>query len=391
MPPARRPKPARAYQQGPHLFRRDGRPNWYARGGSLPKDGVSLGTEDRAEAERRLRERLDLIARGPVDAPAREIPLSEAVERYLDAHHGHTEQTLRTTRNRLIAFGRWAGKRQATHPSHVTVALLDTWVTERAATTSRRTINRDLRAVRVCLRWAAERGLCARAAAVEDRKDLREPTRPQRREIPTPEEWRRILDACGSPRARAALAALLSTGLRIEELRRLHVGSLRREREGWAVSVEPEAGAAAEAWTTKGYRARTIPLTQIAADAVTRYLAVARGPRGAILGESWLLRLLRKACDAARVPRAGVHDTRRAFVTECHRSGVPIAIIARWCGHADVRTTEGYLSSYRTDRTVVAPAPGALAESWPNPGASQSPRGPILRHLDAPRRLREKA
>lgn len=386
MPPrVRKPKPA-AYQQGPHLLRRPGRPNWYARGGSIGRLAVSLGTADRAEAERRLRERLDAIARGPVDEAPREIPLAEAVERYLDAHHGLTASTLRTTRNRLLAFGAWCASKRVTHPSHITVALLDELVTARATKASRRTINRDLRAARVCLRWAAERGLCAPCKPLEDRPDLREPARPQRREIPTPEEWRRILDACDSPRARAALAALLATGLRIEELRRLHLGSLRREGDGWVVTVEPEAGTAAEAWTTKGYRARTIPLAQIAAEAVQGYLAVAVGPRGATVGESWLLRALHRACDAARVPRAGVHDTRRAFVTECHRAGVAIAVIARWCGHADVRTTEGYLSAYRTDRAVVAPPPSALVNSWSTPGVSGGPFGSISRLDGAPGR-----
>lgn len=366
--PEARPK-KRTYQQGPHLFKREGRDPWYARGGSLPRGGKCLHTTDRAEAERQL---ADLIARGaagPVaEAPA-EAPLPEIVDAYLDAPHGYTAQSKRTAKNRLIAFGAWLRDHRVSLASEITPQIIDDWVTARSAECSRRTINRDLRAMRVCLRWGAERGLCAAVSVIEDRKDLKEPHRPQRREIPSPDEWRKILAACDSERARASIAALLATGLRIEELRRLHLGSLRAQGDGYALSVEPEQGPADEAWTTKGYRTREIPLTSAAGKAVLAYLAVAVGPRKAVVQESWLLRKLKAACAAAGVPPAGVHDTRRAFVTEGYRHGVPIAVIAVWCGHADVRTTEGYLASYRTDREVVAPMPEALTPAAPKPAA----------------------
>lgn len=302
------------------------------------------------------------------EAPA-EAPLPEIVDAYLDAPQGYTAQSKRTTKNRLIALGAWMRDRHVSLASEISAQIIDEWVTERSAKCSRRTINRDLRAMRVCLRWAAERGMCAPVAAIEDRKDLKEPHRPQRREIPSPDEWRKILAACDSERARASIAALLSTGLRIEELRRLHLGALREQGDGYALSVEPEEGPADEAWTTKGYRAREIPLGKAAGKAVLAYLAVAVGPRRAVVQESWLLRKLKAACDAAGVPHAGVHDTRRSFVTEAYRHGVPIAVIAVWCGHADVRTTEGYLASYRTDREVVAPTPEALTPKAPKPAA----------------------
>lgn len=351
---------ARSYQHGPHLYKREGREPWYARGGDLPRGGVCLHTTDAAEATRRLHDLVARGARGPVEEAPREVALAEIVEKYTDAPHGYTERTLSSLKNRLLAFGAWCSDQHIVYASELTPARVDQWVTGRGAEVSRRTINRDLRAVRVCLRWAAERGFCTPVRAIQDRKDLREPSRPQRRDIPTPTEWREVLDACELPRARAALAALLATGLRIEELRRLHVGSLRQDGSKWTLTVEPEAGTASEAWTTKGYKARSIPLSEAAAEAVKAHLALAVGPRGAVLGESWLLRALGKACDAIDIPRAGVHDTRRSFVTECHRAGVPLAVVARWCGHADVRTTEGYLSSYRTDSEVVAPTPAAL-------------------------------
>lgn len=365
MPRARPATRSRAYQRGAHLFKRPGREAWYARGGPLPRGGICLSTTDADEAQRRLTDRLARGADVPVGEAPAEVPLADLVDRYLEAPHGYTPSTKRTTKNRLLAFGLWCKDQRIALASEITAAVVDRWVTARSAEGSRRTVNRDLRAVRVCLRWGAERGLCGPCRAIEDRKDLREPTRPQRREIPTPEEWRRILAACDSERARASLAALLCTGLRIEELRRIHVGSLRAQGDGYVLAVDPEAGPADEAWTTKGYRAREIPLSDVAGRSVLAFLGVTVGPRGAVVQESWLLRALKRACDGARVPRAGVHDTRRSFVTECYRAGVALAVIARWCGHADVRTTEGYLASYRSDRQVVAPTPNALTPAAP--------------------------
>ncbi len=355
MPPARPRARARTCQRGPHLYRRGA--TWYARGGStLPKDGVSLHTSERAVAEQRLAE---LLVRGPagaVDEAPREVPLIEAVERFLAAPHGYTARTHRDLTNRLAAFGEWLVGEGISSASDITPTLIDRWLTQRSATVSRRTINRDLRAVRVCLRWCASRALIPRVGAVEDRKDLREPSRPQRREVPSPAEWVRILAALPHRRARAAIEALLVTGLRIEELRHLHVGSLRAEGDDrWTLRVEPEAGAAANAWTTKGYRTREIPLARAAAEAVQRYLGVALGPRGRPVTESWLLRKLHATCAALSLPRAGVHDTRRSFTTEAFRGGVPLSVLARWLGHADVRTTEGYLVAYRGDRQIVSP------------------------------------
>jgi integrase len=40
---------------------------------------------------------------------------------------------------------------------------------------------------------------------------------------------------------------------------------------------------------------------------------------------------------------------------------VPLTEIAKWLGHADVRTTEGYIVAYRSDRQHTAPVPRALA------------------------------
>lgn len=377
MPPARPAARARSYQRGPHLVRRGA--VWYARGGAFGKDGVSLRTEDRAEAERRFAAGLA----NPDDrrgARARESPpettLPALIDRWLASAHGYSARTLQTHTNRILAWAAWCETHGVSLASEVTHGRVDEWVGERAQAVGRRTVNRDLRTVKVCLRWAATAGLCAPCKPIADRRPLREPARSVRRVVPDPQTLAEIVRAVAPGRPRAAIEALVATGLRIEELRRCHVGWLRPE----GLEVQPEAGPAAEAWATKGYAARTIPLAPEALAVVRRYLAVAVGRRGQPITERTLLLHLHTACDAVTaarvaalghepteaerealaVPRCGLHDLRRAFVTEAFRAGVPLVTIARWVGHADVRTTEGYLASYGVDGAAVAPVALAL-------------------------------
>ncbi len=372
--PARPPARSRGYQRGPHLYRRG--ETWYARGGTLGRQGVSLHTSLRAEAERRFREHLRAdrpVGGAPSEAPA-ERTLVEIADAWIDAPHGYTPRTKVTHRNRLIALGAWLAGRGATLPSEITPVLIDTWVTERSKTTSRATINRDLRTARVALRWAVERGLSGPVPALVDRDELREPQRSRSRTVPSPPEVLRILTQLEPyPRARAAIACLWLTGLRIEELRHLHAASMR---EG-VLYVEPEAGAADTAWTSKGYRTRAIPLGEVAQGAVRAYLATAVGPRGRVVGERQLLTRLALACDRAQLPRCGLHDMRRAFATEASRAGIPTTVIARWLGHSAVATTERYLVAYRSDRGVVAPTPDG-ADSVQILGGDSCPSQPAI-------------
>lgn len=199
-PPAR----ARGYQRGPHLCKRPGRPSWYARGGVLGDQPISLHTTDAAEAERRLGALVGERTAGrrarAAGAPPPETALDLALTAWAESPHGYTRRTLQTLDNRIAAWVAWCAERGVTLASQVTPALVDRWLTERGKVASRRTINRDLRAVRVCLRWAAERGLVPPCPAVVDRAELREPVRHRRREVPDPAELARVLEAvaCGS-------------------------------------------------------------------------------------------------------------------------------------------------------------------------------------------------
>lgn len=301
--------------------------------------------------------------------------------------------------------------------SHITEAVLDAWRARRMTEAGRATINRDEVVARSMLAWGRERGLCGETP-LASRKLLREPKRQAAPIIPSPATVRRVLAAmrvladelATAPvrkyvgevkRAFAADAmrgaaltvetALLS-GLRLDELRHLrseHVSSV-------GVRVAPEAGTADEAWSTKSYRERMIPLAPDARRVVGEYLAwrvAARGGQGrtAEMAQTWLADKIRAG--AARVAadeyppgearaarevavRFDPHDLRRTFATECVRGGIPLTVVRDWLGHRDVQTTERYLGRYAEDALLVVP----YAAPEPPAGCTQSCTQPCTQH-----------
>lgn len=350
-----KPRPRRN-QRGPHLYQRGA--VWYA---YLPErpDGISLRTRDEAQARIAFR----ALLAGALPSADRSRPvehtLAECAREWLDAPHGYTTRTRQSHRERVRAWVIWCEETaRIALPHEVTPAVVDRWITERSATVARRTINRDLRSVKVCFRWCAARGLCAPVEAIAARAILREPKRRTRRVVPSPEEMARVLAAVPST-LRPVLATLYGTGLRIEELRRLAVGDLHDGR----IYVRPELGPADTAEPSKGYRERSIPIADVVQVQVARVLAWKGTRRGRACHKHQLRRALHAACDAAGVPRCGLHDLRRAFATECVRAGVPLTVVSGWLGHQLTSTTEAYVSTYRSDGAHVAPVPAGLAET----------------------------
>lgn len=353
----------RSYQRGPHVYaERNGVLYAYLPG--PPPRRLSLGTRDHAEAQRQFAALLNADALGrPVD----ERPLIECAREWLAAPHGWTRRYAQTQRNRIKATGAELAKRGVVYPRDLSATVLDAWLATRRGAVTHRTINADVRALRSCVAWSAERGFCAVNTALDERPQLRDAKRTRRRELPDPVEVARILDALdaldagGDKRRRGRVSgsiarALYVTGVRVDELRRLVVGDVH---DG-AVWVRPEQGAAATSEPTKGHRERRIPLTPEGLEVVRAYLRAVDG-RTRTWSESWLNRRLDAACARAKVPTINPHDLRRAAATEWHRAGIAVGVIAQWLGHAEIATTELYLGTYRSDRDVIAPTPRGLA------------------------------
>jgi integrase len=347
-------------QRGPHI---------YARGGSLwaylDRDTrVSLETADPAEARARFARKLDEHAKGAARRRPGEKSLDVIAEDYLDAPHGWSRRTKHTTRLRVTAFVEAMAALDVTHPSLITPAALDAWRTPRMATRSRVTINRDEIVAKRMLAWAAATGRCAPTPLVE-RKALKEPRRKPPPIIPSPAEVSSVvaaLEGLGEHGAALTIATALATGKRLDELRHMETTNVGRG----TVSVVPELGPAAEAWQSKSYKERTIPVSANAARVATEFVAwrMGKGGKGKAVGlsDSWIAGKIdagREACTPV-VPKFRMHDLRRTFATECVRAGIPITTVRDWLGHRDVSTTERYLGRYRSDADMVAPTPAAL-------------------------------
>lgn len=62
--------------------------------------------------------------------------------------------------------------------------------------------------------------------------------------------------------------------------------------------------------------------------------------------------LIRKACDKAGIETKSAHDIRRTVASEMFNQGVPVEIIRNYLGHADIKTTYGYiLDNHRKEET----------------------------------------
>lgn len=389
----RDPRPAprrrRKYQLGPHLDKRGKRYWAYLPGTERPRR--SLFTSD----ERVARERLEahLSGRTPSRAlGAEEWPLAAIADAYLQAPHGWTARTLASCELRAESFVAAMEARGVRLPSEITDAILNEWRTARMATVARATINRDEVVARRMLAWAShpDRAMCG-PTPLAGRPQLREPKRDAPPIIPSPREVARVvgalvaraeasereanqraadklraamaaLDAQAARGAALALASLLASGVRLDELRHLTAADLH---DG-AVHVRPEVAPAAEAWTTKGYRARAIPIGESSLAVVREFLrwrAQGRGGKGKPPGvsDTWVADWIDAGCAATGVPEFRAHDLRRTFCTENRRAGIPITVLRDWMGHRDSQTTERYLGRYRDDAALQAATSPALS------------------------------
>lgn len=343
--------------RGPHLVRRGRR--WYA---YLARGDVrSLDTDDEATARERFRALVgDRPARG---GRAPSATLAEIVVAYLAAPHGWTRQGAQTEKVRTVLFAEAMALHGATKPAQVTTRVLDAWRSARMATVSRATIARDESCAARLLAWAVKHNLATRNP-FDGRAKMPEPSRPKRRIIHSPAQVGRMVAwALDAHRGWALTAATLeATGFRIEEARRMTAAWLTVD----GVRLEPEAGAASSAWTSKGYRPRMVALSAASLDVVRQFVEWRDAPHGkthkAGVSDRWFATIADRAAKALGLPTTyRPHDARRRWVTEALRAGAPLSAVCDLVGHADVATTERYVCAYYDDpATVTAPTSAAV-------------------------------
>lgn len=360
----------------PHAFQRGCW--WYAALGGRRRE--SLGTQDATEAAQRFAQRLAEVRRAGPARAALDSSLIDLAREYTSAPHGWTARTTHTAKLRCASFVEAMHQLGVEAASQVTPAVLDGWRERRMAKAGRATILRDESAIRALFKWCLGRQLVA-SDPFEGRAPIRTPKRRARRTVPTPAQvlavatWLEDHDELG---AALSLRVGLSTGLRLDELRHLQLVDVGER----SVTVRPGDGTASEAWTTKGYLERSIPVEPAVAELARAFVLWREAPRLVKWGKrkglerthrsktkaltaGWLadvidraIAALAKESPAVEIARFRPHDLRRLFVTMCARAGVPLDVVQRWVGHADLVTTQGYLVTLVSDADLRAPALG---------------------------------
>ena len=177
----------------------------------------------------------------------------------------------------------------------------------------------------------------------------------------TRRETRALLDKV-DPLFRDLVLVAVRTGMRLGELRELRIGDV--DLRGARIRVKRQRTQSGQVKAPKGGKARTV---QVPADAVAvlrrrvsglerdelvfskpaGYLAGHRTEESAQGGGPWshkdIIGAVQRGAAAAQIDRSiGVHTLRHTFATHAVAAGVPLSVVSRQLGHADIQTTMRY-------------------------------------------------
>lgn len=275
--------------------------------------------------------------------------LRAELDGFVDAmwlEHGLARNTLAGYRGDLARFFAWLNERER-HPhaaSHADLAAYLADFSPRAKPASQR---------RLLSSWRRYYGhLLARGAIGDDPTVRLDPPLPSER-FPRTLSERQVEALLEAPdqhtplglRDRCMLEVLYATGLRVSEL----VG-LKRFELGLSEGLVRVMG--------KGSKERLVPLGDIAADWLRRYLDEVRpvllGGKvcdeiflsrfGAGMTRQMFWRIVKRHAVAAGIPAKHIspHTLRHAFATHLLNHGADLRVVQMLLGHADISTTQVY-------------------------------------------------
>ena len=223
------------------------------------------------------------------------------------------------------------------------------------------TVNKQLREIRSALSYAVDANLLKANPLLRWRSLLlKEPDRVIR--VVEPDEFKKLLGACGNPILRMALILGYHQGMRRGELVNLRWESVNLAGGVLGVVNLPEAEE-----LTKSRRNRALPMhpdvvaalgqaLQAAPKKIENGQAVPAWPYvlawldGGRIKRDWLTRHFDLLVKKAGIAHATLHDLRRSFSTIAQRAGVDKAIVQLLGGWSDVRVIE---RSYTGDLSGV--------------------------------------
>jgi integrase/recombinase XerC len=263
---------------------------------------------------------------------------------FVRSHSSLSERTLAAYTTDVRLFAEWVSRLRIEEPSAVTRTVVRRYVASLSTREfARRSIARKAAALRRYFGWLAAEGAIeadptiglqvaagsGRLPRVLDRREL-----DQLLDGAVPEgepDWRRRRDD-------ALLEILYGSGVRVSELCTLQLDQV--DLPGEALSV----------WG-KGSKARRVPLSRPAVDALGRWLAVRSdvvppdsGPVvfGNERGKPLTPRDVRRVLDRRSPTPTHPHALRHTFATHLLDGGADLRAVQELLGHSDVATTQRY-------------------------------------------------
>jgi integrase len=312
--------------------------------------------------------------------PRKAITVDELASDWLAALHDTRATTLNGYRYLLAPLRETHGNtpaQQLTRPNLDTllIALRNGGTVTAKGRTRRawepRSLNKSVDCWRSLLDYGVERRELARNVAAGMRKVPR-----IRREMATytPEEIGKVLRAADKDRA-GHLWYLALTGLRRGEIAGLKWSDIDLDNGTLSVvrgRVQAGAGVVVEGDPKTRSSRRTLPLDAglvvVLRRASARYkqerlsLGAAHADSGYVAvneaGQPYtpdtLTRMWRKLTKTAGVKVIRLHDARHSCGTAMHLRGTPLAVIAKWLGHADAETTARIYAHSQDDALIDA-------------------------------------
>lgn len=262
---------------------------------------------------------------------------------------GLADNTLAAYRADLCAFARWLAE-QDLHLLAVDAGILDRWLAAlyRAQPRPRATsLRRYQSSLRRFYHWLLQAGRITH----DPLADLARPLVPMRFPKTLSEAQVEALLAAPDPttplglRDKALIETLYATGLRVSEL-----VALKLFQVGLNERVVRTFG--------KGAKERLVPIGEVAARWIERYLAEGRprllkarasddlfvSNRAKALTRQMAWTLIKKYAAAAGIPREKIspHVLRHAFATHLINHGADLRVVQLLLGHADISTTQIY-------------------------------------------------
>jgi integrase/recombinase XerD len=163
----------------------------------------------------------------------------------------------------------------------------------------------------------------------------------------TPEEAMALIEAARNPNERLMFLLMFDAGLRKAEVLGFQLDQVNFTTHVLTVDRQLYRGFERP---TKSGRARTVPMSAVLEDAIKAVVAdrirvkyVLVDEHGEPYNEYWVRWIFQRCRRSAGIAHKRVHDARHSYATLRTATGTDAFALQRLMGHADIRTTQGYV------------------------------------------------